>query len=1148
MYHAFALLLSLPGAFAPVCLAQDEVPPIEGAELVLRLDARSPELRAFRKEGADWRYPETAIGTDAIPASDPMRTVSFGESVRYAMQGLDAGAEVHLWLAFLSDSDERAQQIVVDGTVLAERIALPNGAVLRSTHLVPAAALEDGKLEVEVRRLSGPNAVVAALEVWSSLPATLEPVPDPPIEPVDMPRPRLTPRPVEIEETAALGMGLGGPWRFHPSPPEGFASLDEREARDWVTIRVPGQWSTQGFEVPVDQQVGYRATFRVPASWRGHRLKLRCDSVYGRAVLWINGREAAVSERTFTPFEVDVTDFVVPGEPNVFAWGITNGCLADSLTYGTGYARHPLGGILRRLTLFPVPEVHASRFHVETPLDEEYDDATLRILLSITNEGSDASGRLGAIVWLSVSSDDQRIPLEGNRFLWPGLAAGESRDLVLEIPVDSPAKWHPEHPNLYDVTVLLHAKDGPFETLEKRIGFRQVEVRGTQLFVNGRRTKLRGVNRHEAHPLHGRSLVEPLWREDARLFREANVNFIRTSHYPPDERFLDAGDELGLFVEVESPITWVGHGASTHWKEWDYRDERYLPYLTRCALETIERDRSHPSVILWSLGNESLWSHNWARVAATARLADPTRPMIFHDQAYGGFNNQGSNLPVANIHYPGPNGPERIAEGFDRPVLFGEYCHLNVYNRQELVYDPGLRDTWGEALYPMWEKMFASDVCIGGAIWSGISDRFFIGDREVGYGSWGPIDGWRRTKPEYRHVFKTYSPIRVLTKEIPVPTPGEPIVLEVENRMEWTDLSELLLEVKIDGFWPVEIDGERRRMVEASGAPGCTGTVSIHSSKPPKAGTPLQIAFREQRGRLIDSFDLTIGPKPPIAPPLPPPPAEAPALRELDDRLEVAAGDVTWSFDRDTGQARCEVGGEPVVVGGPYLFADPLEKKYTLWIEDHVPGPLEPPNVYSGWSLAELAAETGERSVTVRVRGAYEQAEGRFDMEIDGAGDLRLSWEFTHGGEPIDLRELGIVFLAPRELDMLTWQGEDLWGATHGSAPAFVWYEPGARRPRESPPTWPWHEDQLPTGTNAFRGTKRRIHRTSLGRWARMLEIRSDGTRNTRCWISGDVIRLLVAELTSPGSENFLGAHWAGSRQVLRTGDRIAGTFRVRPR
>ena len=531
--------------------------------------------------------------------------------------------------------------------------------------------------------------------------------------------------------------------------------------------------------------------------------------------------------------------------------------------------------------------------------------------------------------------------------------------------------------------------------------------------------------------------------------------------------------------------------------------------------------------------------------------------MVFHDQAYGGFNNQGSDLPVANIHYPGPNGPERVAEGFDRPVLFGEYCHLNVYNRQELIYDPGLRDMWGDALLPMWENMYASEVCIGGAIWSGVSDRFFVGDREVGYGSWGPIDGWRRKKPEYEHVFRTYSPIRVLTKEIPVPAPREPIVLEVANRMEWTDLADLRISVMINGFWPVEVNGERPfdRVVEASGAPGSTGTVRIHLPDDPRDGDRLELYFntapdsRDEPPRLLARQVLPIGKAKPPVPPPPPPPAVAPVLRELEDRIEVVAGEITWAFDRGTGQARCEVGGEPVVVGGPYLFADPLEQKYTLWIEDHVPGPLEPPNVYDGWSLAELAAEAGERSATITARGACsDQTEGCFVMEIDGAGDLQLDWELTHRGAPIDPRELGVVFVAPGELDTLTWQGEGPGEGAHGLVPAFVWYEPGASHPRKQEPTWPWLEDQLPTGTNAFRGTKHRIHRATLQGGDRVLEIRSDGTRNTRCWVSGEVIRLLVAELTSPGSENFLGAHWAGSRRVLQPGDRLGGTVRVRPR
>ena len=262
-------------------------------------------------------------------------------------------------------------------------------------------------------------------------------------------------------------------------------------------------------------------------------------------------------------------------------------------------------------------------------------------------------------------------------------------------------------------------------------------VAGNQLFLNGSPLKLHGVDRHEVHPLSGRCLNIDLWRKDARLYKEANVNYIRTSHYPPAEEFIDLCDSIGLYVELENPLVWIGHGANQKLDVREAWDLRIRNELIKTTKETITFYRDHPAIIIWSLANESAWTENWHATKDSADIFDPTRPKSFHDQAYGAYNNYGSVvMQIANVHYPGPQGPD-IADTFPRPLLFGEYCHLNTYKQagnSPLIPEsgkPGVQDSTGCG-----KKCTDQKDALAEAIWSGIDDRIYAARWKTG-GLWG---------------------------------------------------------------------------------------------------------------------------------------------------------------------------------------------------------------------------------------------------------------------------------------------------------------------------------------------------------------------------------------------------------------------------
>ena len=973
--------------------------------------------------------------------------------------------------------------------------------------------------------------IIAVLGVSPILPAVTD------AEPVyDLPR--LTPRPVSVAGIDERQVSLNGTWRFNPSPPEEFWKGDAPVGNGWAEIEVPGEWVMQGFAVEEDTAAGYRREFVPPSDWKGHRVKLRCDAVYSDAVVWVNGGEAGRHEGGFTPFELDVTDLVRVGRTNTIALAVRNESLSDVLASATQYAAHQLGGITRKIYLFAVPEVHIASLHVETTFDESYRDAILRVLLETANEGKRDVEHAQVTFELRACGEHSASVSLGTRTLFD-IKAGETARSVFELPVAAPKKWDAEHPNLYVLACTLEAGANTLQAVNQRFGFRQVEVRGNEVFVNNRSIKLRGVCRHEVHPLRGRSLTPELWKKDAELYRNANINYIRTSHYPPGEEFIEACDELGLFVEEEAPLCWLGHGANPVWREWDCSDAKYLVPIVRSTTEMIGRDRSHPSVIIWSLANESKWGPNFEKSYQAATAADPTRPISFHDQAWGNYNNLGSNLSIGNFHYQGPGGPE-IAERSDRPILFGEYCHLNTYNRREIVTDPGVRDAWGQSFSAMWEKMFACKGCLGGAIWSGVDDVFHLPSGEsVGYGEWGPIDGWRRTKPEYWHVKKVYSPIRVLTKTVPTPLDGEPISLRVENRHDFTNLDEVRIE------WAL---ADESGTVKADIPPRSIGTIAIRPETNSLSGKALSLKFISRRDFLIDAYLLPVGSSQVVAGKGETRAAGEVNLEKTGDTLTVRGDRFMYVFDRETGRIRnAEVDNEPVLLGGPMLMILPLAATRTAPAHRADIPPLN--YVCHDWKATKVSARRTSEGARIVVKGTYKEAAGVFIMKIDFNGRMTVDYRFKSLGK-VNPRQIGVVFAVPGTCDTLAWNRDPQWtvypqdhiGRPNGIAKAF---QKGAdvRTDLRTEPSRPWELDANALGSNDFRSSKANFRRASLtDEHGAGIRVISDGTRTARAFVDGDFIKILVAEYSNGGGEPFLKGHLDAGRRPLERGSVLKGT------
>lgn len=958
---------------------------------------------------------------------------------------------------------------------------------------------------------------------------------------------RYTVRPAEVGGIASPVLSLNGAWSFHPAPPKGFENLTEKKASGFKPIEVPGDWTMQGFSVEPWTAAGYLRTVAIPADWKGARIILRSDGAQSLATFWVNGRFAGTHEGGFTAFEFDVTELCRPGAANIVAAAVQNESTADILASGTQYASYQFGGLTRKVTLFAVPALHIADVDVATQVFEDGRSAAVRIPVTIANAFTPPPA--DAALELTMADPDGRTVLERTLAV-PALGEGAASLLVFDAEIRDAALWDVEHPRLHTLVLELRAGGRTRERIVRKVGLRQIEVAGTRLFVNGRAVKLRGINRHESHPLSGRSLTPELWRKDAELFRAANMNYIRTSHYPPAEEFLDACDELGLFVECEAPLVWVQHGANETWKTEDPTDPKFLPHIKRAVAETIAFNRRHPSIIAWSLANESGWSPHFAAAAELAKAMDPTRPRTFHDQAYGAYNNRGSvDLPIANFHYPGPQGPDlAVSLRLPRPLLYGEYCHLNCYNRSELAADPGLRDEYGRGFARMWEKIFGSAEVLGGAIWSGIDDVFLLpSGRATGYGEWGPVDGWRREKPEYWHIKKSYSPVRIGPHRIAAPGPGEPIVLQVENRHDFTDLREC----RVD--W--RIGGETGRAAVAL-APRASGVLRLRPKTADLAGKALRIDVTGPGGFLIDSYEIVVGDVPPPAPPFRPfaPPADAPikgffealADEEEPKRIVLEGNGFRWTFGRRSGTVlEAEYGGRQVLCGGPALML--LPQTSGPCVTDFRPD-VEPFNdVRKDWRVESVSpATSADGSPSLTVKGSCAEADGAYTVHIDRDGRAELSYEFKLKTK-VDPRQYGLVIYLPRSFDTLSWSRRGQWtaypknhiGRPVGTAKAL---SPDHAAVLRKPPAWDWMDDQNALGSNDFRSTKANVL------WAVLsapdghgLMLSSDGRQAVRAFLDGDRVGWLIADFSTGGGDIFFAPHHRMDDRPLAPGDTISG-------
>ena len=513
-------------------------------------------------------------------------------------------------------------------------------------------------------------------------------------------------------------VSLNGLWRFKWSPDPESRPIDfykqDYSTTKWDLIQVPGNWQMQGFGLPIYTNISYpfrpnppRVTdepqrsfysyshrnpvgsyctmFNVPETWLDKRVFINFGGVKSAFYIWINGQKVGYSQGSMTPAEFDITSFIKQGENKlaveVYRW-------SDG-SYLEDQDMWRLSGIFRDVDLFIRPNTFIQDFKVTAEPDDSLAQAPVEIQVAVENK-SDAVVE-GLKIEAIISNGLLQLKLSKN--IEP-IAVSAQNSISLETILDNPKLWSAETPHLYDLRLnLKNSQQEIIDSIHWRFGVKKVAVEGELFKINGQTVKLKGVNRHEHHPRTGRHVDRQTMLRDVELLKQANINMVRTSHYPDDPFFYELCDIYGIYVmdeaNQESHGFGIGNSVMGQNPLWE------AAHVDR-AVSVVQRDKNHACVILWSLGNEGGRGRNMKAMAEAVKSIDTTRP-VYCD----------SDRSVSAIYDEGYLPPDRLKQlaqrTSDRPVFLREYAHAmgnSVGNLQEY-----------------WDVIYADPSIVGAAIW-----------------------------------------------------------------------------------------------------------------------------------------------------------------------------------------------------------------------------------------------------------------------------------------------------------------------------------------------------------------------------------------------------------------------------------------------
>lgn len=483
-------------------------------------------------------------------------------------------------------------------------------------------------------------------------------------------------------------LSLDGKWKFFftedPSKrPEGFFKPDY-DVSGWKDIQVPSNWEIQGYGMPIYVNIpyewtnnpdpphvphdfnpvgSYRQDFDIPENWQNRQVFIHFGAVKSAMYLWVNGQYVGFSEDSKTPAEFNITPYVHPGK-NTFAFQIYRWSAGSYLECQDMWR---ISGVERSVFLFSTPAVHIRDYFCKVGLVNNYTDGMLQMNVVVHNYAKGKSDKMTVRAGLYEKNNPGRLLAEISQAVTVNGNAEATVSLEKLLPGIQP--WSAEKPNLYSLAIgILDSKGQVVEEIASNIGFRTSEIKYGQLLVNGKPIMIKGVDRHEHDEITGHVLSEELMLQDIRLMKQYNINAVRTSHYPNDERWYTLCDEYGIYLVDEANIESHGMGYDPN-RTLGNNPAFKTMHLDR-TMNMVERDKNHPSVIIWSLGNEAGNGVNFMATYDWIKQRDDTRPVQYERAELG------RNTDIYCPMYASIPHLENYALNLQtRPLIQCEYSH-----------------------------------------------------------------------------------------------------------------------------------------------------------------------------------------------------------------------------------------------------------------------------------------------------------------------------------------------------------------------------------------------------------------------------------------------------------------------------------------